>query len=106
MVAARCSTATSRRYSSNSLGRAPRAIFAPGVDSFPWAVRNHRAGSGEHDRYSMRKTSLIVALAAGLARAVGAPGLASAQQPEPPPAPAEPKAPEAAPAPPPALFVF
>jgi len=48
----------------------------------------------------MRKTSLIVALAAGLARAVGAPGLASAQQPEPPPAPAEPKAPEAAPAPP------
>lgn len=48
----------------------------------------------------MRKTSLIVALAAGLARAVSAPGLASAQQPEPPPAPAEPKAPEAAPAPP------
>jgi uncharacterized protein (TIGR04551 family) len=48
----------------------------------------------------MRKTSLIVALAAGLARAVGAPGMASAQQPEPPPAPAEPKAPEAAPAPP------
>ena len=48
----------------------------------------------------MRKTSLIVALAAGLARAVSTPGLASAQQPEPPPAPAEPKAPEAAPAPP------
>jgi uncharacterized protein (TIGR04551 family) len=46
----------------------------------------------------MRKTSLIVALAAGLARAVGAPGLASAQQPE--PAPVEPKAPEAAPSPP------
>ena len=49
----------------------------------------------------MRKTSLIVALAAGLARAVGAPGLASAQQPEPAPAPAEPKAPDASPAPPP-----
>jgi uncharacterized protein (TIGR04551 family) len=47
----------------------------------------------------MRKTSLIVALAAGLAHVVGAPGLASAQQPEPPPAPVEPKAPEAAPAP-------
>ncbi|HEU4582261.1 MAG TPA: TIGR04551 family protein [Polyangiaceae bacterium] len=47
----------------------------------------------------MRKTSLIVALAAGLARAVGTPGLASAQQPG--AAPAEPPAPEAAPTPPP-----